>query len=173
MWGTRIASIVAVTLAGAGWLWALGPRPVIVGTTLTPETVPTWYMLTAFPVLGMLVAEWLGLAWRRRWLPAGVLAVQVVAMVFLSSGRLIILLPLSGHALLFTFFGVHRALARRWASAPDLLELTTAAVFGVSAAFIKLAWWGDPITLVLGIATGVGLALGGAWIAGRSGARSG
>jgi hypothetical protein len=159
MWGTRIASISMVTLAGAGWLWAVGPRPVVVVSTLTPETVPTWYILSAFPVLGMLVAEGFALAHRQRWAAALVLAAQIAVMVILSSGRLIILLPISGHVLLFAFFLTRRSRARRWTSNSDLIELATAASFGLATGFIKLVWWSDPITLILGLGTGVGLSL--------------
>ncbi|MDP7114884.1 MAG: hypothetical protein QGH45_23120, partial [Myxococcota bacterium] len=79
--------------------------------------------------------------------------------VILSSGRLIILLPISGHVLLFAFFLTRRGMARRWISCPDLIELATAAAFAVATGFIKLVWWSDPATLILGLATGVGLSL--------------
>ena len=53
----RVAIILATTLAGAAWLAHKGPVPVIRITTPLPEMAPFWYMLLAFPVLGMLVAD--------------------------------------------------------------------------------------------------------------------
>jgi len=53
----RAVVIVAVTAAGAAWLAAKGPVKVIVGTTEIDEIAPTWYMLAAFPVLGMVLAD--------------------------------------------------------------------------------------------------------------------
>jgi hypothetical protein len=68
----RVAIILATTLAGAAWLAHKGPVPVIRITTPLPEMAPFWYMLLAFSVLGMLVADLVDL-WRaavspyRRW----------------------------------------------------------------------------------------------------------
>jgi hypothetical protein len=61
----RKAILLATTLAGAAWLAHKGPVPVIRITTPLPERAPFWYMLLAFPVLGMLVADLFDL-WRAR-----------------------------------------------------------------------------------------------------------
>ncbi len=169
----RLATILAVTLAGVGWLWMAGPRPVIVVTTPTPETVPTWYMLTAFPVLGMLVADLLPLL--RHWdrgLRGMELAGQIAILVALSGGRLALCLPIGGHALLFAYFLTRRLLQRRWSTDADRFELAAAAVFAVTTAHIKLLWWADPITLGLGSAIGVGMALVGHLAVRRLGRRA-
>ena len=161
MWRTgRIAIIAAVTLAGAFWLWMVWPRPVIVVTTPTSETVPAWYMMTAFPVLGMLMADLWPLV--RHWdrgLRAMELGAQIALLVALSSGRLAIRLPIGGHALLFAYFLTRRLLQRRRSTGADQVELAAAAVFAVVTAHTKLVWWADPITLGLGSALGVGMAV--------------
>lgn len=170
---TRIATAVAVTLAGAGWLWLVGPRPVIVVTTATPETVPTWYMLTAFPVLGMLVADLIPLL--RHWdrgIRALELGAQIGILVAVSGGRLAIRLPIGGHALLFAYFITRRLLERRWTTEGDRLELAAAAVFLVTTAHTKLLWWADPITLGLGGALGVTMAVVGHLAIRRLGSRA-
>ena len=71
----RVAIVLATTLAGAAWLAHKGPVPVIRIMTPLPEMAPFWYMLLAFPVLGMLVADlfelWRVVAYflfRRLWL---------------------------------------------------------------------------------------------------------
>ena len=63
----RAFLILACTLAGAAWLIHTGPMPVIRISTPLPVMAPTWYMLLAFPVLGMLVADLVDL-WRWRGL---------------------------------------------------------------------------------------------------------
>jgi hypothetical protein len=78
-----------------------GPVPVIRITTPLAEMAPFWYMLLAFPVLGMLVADLFDL-WRARGLslPTVELGLQIALIVALSSLRLGVRIPLSGHALL-------------------------------------------------------------------------
>ncbi len=166
---SRVATILLVTLVGSIWLWYVSPRPVVVVTTVIPESVPTWYMLTAFPVLGMLVADLLALLRRRdRWLSALELGLQIGLIVALSGGRLTLRIPLSGHTLLFAYFIARRSLTRRWSTDADLLELAVASVFLVVCAYPKLLWWGDPITLSTGVGLGVVMALAGAWLLPRA-----
>ncbi|HSJ52950.1 MAG TPA: hypothetical protein VLC52_04315, partial [Anaerolineae bacterium] len=92
-----------VTLAGALWLYAKGPVPVVRGTTPLEEMAPFWYMVSAFPVLGMLVADLVLLLLRygldRRSVE---LAFQLAVLLLISNARLGIRLPISGHPLLWS-----------------------------------------------------------------------
>jgi hypothetical protein len=58
---TRILIITVVTIAGAIWLHISGPMHVIRITTPIDQFAPFWYMLSAFPFLGMLLADLLDL----------------------------------------------------------------------------------------------------------------
>jgi len=116
----RAVVVVAVTAAGAAWLAAKGPVKVIIGTREIDEFAPTWYMLAAFPVLGMLLADVLdallacGLFAKR----TVVLGASAALLVVVSNLRLGIRLPISGHVLLMTYFLALRARARGLGLAP-------------------------------------------------------
>lgn len=151
----RLAIVLATTLAGAAWLIHQGPMAVVRITTPLPEMVPFWYMVLAFPVLGMLVADWVDL-FRVRGLsfPTVELALQIAVIVGLSSARLGARIPLSGHSLLVAYFLFRRGLL--WSVPPkqSRVEVWIAvAVFG-AIAYPKLVWWDDPVTLPSGIAVG-------------------
>lgn len=157
----RLILVLATTVAGAAWLVHKGPVPVIRITTEIDEFAAFRYMLTAFPVLGMLLAD-LADGWRRREPGARrgtiVLAVNIACAVALSSLRLGIRLPVSGHALVVAYF-----LARRWCLPGDRgggrLEVGCAAAILAAIAYAKLVWWTDPITLGAGIGLALLLAL--------------
>lgn len=53
----RLGIVVVSTLAGSVWLILQGPIPVVRITIPLPEPAPFWYMLLAFPVLGLLLAD--------------------------------------------------------------------------------------------------------------------
>lgn len=155
----RLAIGLACTLVGAGWLIWQGPVPVLRGTTPLPEMAPFWYMLLAFPVLGLLLADLVDLA-RSRGLrrPTIELAIQISLIVGLSSVRLGALIPLSGHALLFAYFVFRRLLLGSAARGQSILEVWLVAVLLGIIAYPKLFWWKDPTTLVAGITAGALLA---------------
>jgi hypothetical protein len=168
----RAVAIVAVTAAGAAWLQAKGPVKVIVGTREIDEIAPTWYLLAAFPVLGMLVADVLDAALERggiRGLFAKrtvVLGASVALLVVVSNLRLGIRLPISGHVLLMTYFLGLRASARRIGIDPVArpavverrIELGVVLALFAAVTAIKLLHWKDWETFGLGVAGGVGLA---------------
>jgi hypothetical protein len=124
----RAVAIALVTAAGAAWLAAKGPVKVIIGTREIDEIAPTWYMLAAFPVLGMLLADVLDAALERGGVRGGVrglfakrtvvLGASVALLVVVSNLRLGIRLPISGHVLLMTYFLGLRCFARRIALDP-------------------------------------------------------
>jgi hypothetical protein len=155
----RLLLILACTLAGAAWLIYRGPMPVIRITTPLPVMAPTWYMLLAFPVLGMLVADLADL-WQLRGLDrvSAELGVLIVLIIALSSLRLGARIPLSGHALLTTYFIARRLLFR--ALLPRQSRWEVAAAVGALGAitYPKLLWWNDPVTLLAGITAGALLA---------------
>jgi hypothetical protein len=161
----RLAIIAACTLAGAAWLVHKGPVPVVRITTPVAEMAPFWYMVLAFPVLGMLVADLVDL-YRSRGIDrlSIELAVQIALIVAISNLRLGIRIPLSGHALLAAYF-----IARRWWLRPyhpqqSTLEVPTAVVIFCFIAYPKLVWWNDPVTLCTGLAAGLFLAKISQWI---------
>jgi hypothetical protein len=160
----RAVVIVAVTAAGAAWLAAKGPVKVIIGTREIDEIAPTWYMLAAFPVLGMLLADVLDAA-----LSAGlfakrtvVLGASVALLVVVSNLRLGIRLPISGHVLLMAYFLTLRPRLPALGLAPVARPAVVAAraeAYVVLALFlavtaIKLLHWKDWQTFLLGVAGG-------------------
>ena len=157
-------SVAAVTtLVGALYLHWKGPVPVVRVFDTLPIDAPGWYMLSAFPVLGLLAADGLDLLGARRWRHGLELAVQIGLMVFLSAARLELRIPISGHALLFTAFLLRRA----WLPEPPVpwrrLEQALGAGLLAMVVVIKLLWWRDPVTLGVGltlaaILTGIGRA---------------
>lgn len=149
----RLSIIAAVTVAGGLWLHHTGPHPVIRGMTVTDEYAPLWYMLTALPVLGVLVADVVDAIRSRVYRESVVLAVATVAIVGLSAGRLSLFLPISGHALVVTFVVVLRVARRSGPKA--LLELVVSVGLLAVITYMKLVVWRDPITLGVGVGIGV------------------
>lgn len=154
-------SIAAVTtLAGAVYLSWKGPVPVVRVFDTLPIEAPLWYMLSAFPVLGLLLADLVTLAQGRRWRSVAELCAQVAVLVALSHGRLELRIPVSGHALLFSAFLLRRAWLPEPAVPQRRLELGLGAGLLAMVVAVKLLWWRDPVTL----AVGVGVAVVMTWI---------
>ena len=126
------------------------------------------YMLLAFPVLGMLVADLFDL-WRARGLslPTVELGLQIALIVALSSLRLGVRIPLSGHALLVAWFLFRRLRLRNVPPRQSRLEVWIAAGVLAAVAWPKLFWWDDPVTLLAGIGAAALLATISGWTVGR------
>ena len=157
---TRLLIIAATTALGALWLSLRDPTPVVRVMTPLPEQVPFWYMLSAFPIFGMLLAD-LSVLFAKKGLDVRVLelAFQLGILVLISSLRLTLKLPISGHTLLFTFF-----LFRRWWFRKSMhglfgIELLAGFLLFLITAYIKLITWGDPISWIAGVISGVVLVL--------------
>jgi hypothetical protein len=165
----RLLVIAACTAVGAAWLIHKGPMPVIRVMTPMPETAPFWYMLLAFPLLGMLLADLLDLFLARGiGRPTFELALQIALLVAISSLRLGIQLPISGHALLVTYVIARRLLIVDAPPRRRAGELAVATALLAAIAYPKLFWWDDPITLLVGIAVGVLLAGISRWVSGSA-----
>ncbi|HXU31909.1 MAG TPA: hypothetical protein VN851_15155 [Thermoanaerobaculia bacterium] len=161
-WGV----VGACTLVGGVWLALQEPIPVIRVSTPLPEAAPFWYMLLAFPILGLLLADLLDL-----FLSTGVsrstleLGFQIGLIVLLSSARLAVRLPVSGHSLLVSYFIFRRLLLSPTPRGRSSVELWLAVAVFAAIAYPKLAWWNDPVTLLAGVALGALLSAASRWIA--------
>lgn len=149
----RLLIILLVTAVGVVWLNQRGPLPVMRGTLPLPETVPEWYMLSAFPILGMLVADLVLLFLRTgpslRTLELGF---QIALLVTLSSMRIATAILLSGHVLLFTYFVVRRALVPFPETDVRRIEFGIGLALFCLISYVKLFWWLDWVTfLVAGV----------------------
>ncbi|UCC80907.1 MAG: hypothetical protein JSW64_05990 [Candidatus Zixiibacteriota bacterium] len=155
----RFIIISLITLTGALWLFIKGPVAVIRGTTALDEIVPFWYMVTAFPVLGMLLANLLS-AFRKHGLgrPTILLFLQIFILVVISNVRLSLQIPISGHAFMFAFFIFYRIFGREFKEPFQKAEFAVVIILLLTVGYIKLGWWNDPITLSIGIITGFALA---------------
>ena len=152
--------ITLVTLTGAIWLYIKGPTPVIQGSHELPIIVPFWYMISAFPVLGMLLADLFALWMKYRFgLRVVELGIQIILLILLSNLRLSIMIPISGHGLLFSYFILRRLLVRRIPNRILIFENIFGILMFALVAYMKLIKWNDPMTLLLGEAIGVVLAL--------------
>jgi hypothetical protein len=124
----RIAVIFLVTLAGALWLYLKGPIPVIRGTTALDEIVPFWYMVSAFPVLGILVVDFLSALGKYRFGRRTILLFsQILVLMMISNIRLSLKIPISGHAFLFSFFIFYRIFGKDIKSTLQKAELRSLA----------------------------------------------
>jgi hypothetical protein len=134
-------------------------------TTPLAEAAPFWYMLLAFPILGLLLADLLDL-----YKSEGVtlstleLAFQIGLIVTLSSARLGLRIPLSGHSLLVSYFIFRRLLLRPFFERQSALEQWLAVGALGAVAYPKLAWWNDPVTLLAGVVGGALLAVVSRWM---------
>ncbi|MBI4674301.1 MAG: hypothetical protein HY741_21875 [Chloroflexi bacterium] len=160
---TRWLCIPLVTTVGALWLHLRGPIPVMSGTTPLPGTVPWWYILAAFPVLGMLLADWLWLLIKTRWSAATIeLGIQIALLLVLSSWRLKSGILLSGHTLLFAYVVVRRLLVPFPDRTTRRFDLVVTVLLLCLTGYVKIAWWDDSATLIGGVVIGalLGLASG-------------
>lgn len=168
--GLRLGMVTALTIAGTLWLLIQGPMPVVRITTILDETVPFWYMLTAFPVLGLLVGD-LAVLVRRRAprLQIVELAVMIALVVGLGQARLALQLPISGHSLLVGYVLFRRALLGIGCGWYPRVEYAVVVGVLLAITYPKLVWWTDPITLGVGIGAGGLLALSARCAAARTG----
>jgi hypothetical protein len=156
----RMFIVTTLTSLGAIWLWASKPIPVIRGTEPLSIIVPIWYMLMAFPVLGMLISDFIELVGLRiSKLPAVELGLQITFLVLLASTRLTRAIPISGHTMLFTYFILRRITVAKKAGMISIIELSIAILFTLLTIYMKLFIWDDPRTLVWGAITGVALGM--------------
>ena len=155
----RVLVILSATAAGVLFMRWLGEWPVIPGSQTWTESVHYWYMLAAFPVLGMLAADFLDLALSGQRLQAAELEIMLVILVLVSFIRLANFVPVSGHMLLLTYFLVRRLLLRSPAHAGQWLEWGIVLGLCVPFIYLKLAWWDDSQGLFFGVLFGAGLAV--------------
>jgi hypothetical protein len=152
---TRIGIITIVTLTGAVWLYIKGPIHVIKGSTPLTEMVPFWYMLLAFPILGMLIADFIALLFTfgLRFEPVE-LFIQISILVLLSSIRLSSAIPISGHSQLLGYFILRRILINFRVTNIYNTEFLISFLILVAVIFMKLWQWSDSSTLIIGIVIG-------------------
>jgi hypothetical protein len=157
----RVGIISITTAAGAIWLSWRGPVFVLRGSVPLVIVTPAWYMLSAFPVLGALLADWVDLLFdSSKRLAALEPGMQLILLVGLSAVRIKSHIPISGHMLLFAYFLLRRCLVRVPRHPLLMVETVIGLAFFLVATYVKLVSWNDPLTWALGIAIGVVLALG-------------
>jgi hypothetical protein len=152
----RIGVIFAVIVAGALWLYSKGPIPVIRGSTPLREIVPFWYMLLAFPALGMLTTDFIQL-WARYKMKLQTieLGAQLILLILLSNLRLSAAIPLSGHSVLFGYLIFRRLTIPFPGGNTRKIELFVTLAIFASVIYMKLIRWNDPMTLLFGVVIGI------------------
>jgi hypothetical protein len=137
--------------------------------TEMPEPVPYWYSVSAFPLLGIVVADALDAASRNRRSRETVeLCAAILLLVALSNLRLGIRVPLSGHAMVAAYVIARRLMVPAQRSVSRVAELLFAIAVFAAIAYVKLVWWGDPTTLLVGATLGIVMAVLGPQVVGRS-----
>jgi hypothetical protein len=129
-------------------------------TTPIEEFAPFWYMLSAFPFLGMLLADLLDLyrdtGFSKRTIE---LACTTIVIVVLSNLRLGIRLPISGHSLVVSYLLFRRLFMQQSNNEISRIEILLAIFVLAILTYIKLSWWTDPITLGSGVILALSFAL--------------
>jgi hypothetical protein len=117
-----------------------------------------WYMVSAFPVFGMLLAD-LAACWGiyRLRFATWELGTMVVLLAVLATVRLSLVFPVSGHVLLLAYLVLRRVLVRFLPNRLRWTELGIAAILYIVVVYLKVFCWGDLLTPAAG--TGVGLLL--------------
>jgi hypothetical protein len=155
----RWAVVLVTTAFGTMWLYHKGPVPIVGVTTPLQEPVPFWYMLSAFPVLGMLVADLVSLfatyGFERRTAELGF---QVGVLILASNLRLVLRLPMSDHSLLFAYFILRRLFIAIPGHSLVKAECVIALLLYAITSYVKVFWWSDPITVAVGTGMAIGLA---------------
>ena len=127
----------------------VGPVPVRVGMQVTSMIAPTWYLASAGLPFGILMAEAIIDFREMSTLPQRLMPVLMLLVLgLLGSIRLGVGAPVSGHALVASYFIVHelseKRLGRNW-------KLLVGCAVLIQTAVYKLFIWSDSITLLLGI----------------------
>jgi hypothetical protein len=155
----RWAIVLMTTALGAAWLYYKGPVPIVRVTTPLQEPVPFWYMLSAFPVLGMLAADlaflFVSHGLERKTVELGF---QVGILVLASNLRLVLRLPISGHSLLFAYFILRRLFIGIPGHSLAKAECLVTMFLYTITSYVKVFWWSDPITVAVGTGIAIGLA---------------
>ena len=117
-----------------------------------------WYMLSAFPVFGMLLAD-LAACWGIYRLRFATLELgsMVVLLAVLATIRLSLVIPMSGHVLLLAYFILRRVLVPTPPNRLRWIELGIAVTLYLVIVYLKVFLWGDLLTPAMG--TGVGFVL--------------
>lgn len=124
-----------------------------------PETTAPLYQLSAYPVLGMLLADLLALlAVHGLALPSVELAGQIGVLILAAFLRLGWAIPLSGHALLFAYLVLRRLLVRFPRQPLFWAEFAMAAGLYLVVGYLKVFLWSDALTFATGSAAAVPLA---------------
>jgi hypothetical protein len=148
----RIGIIILVTLGGALWLYIIGPMPVVRISSPLHEKVSFWYMIGAFPFLGMLCADlailFISYKWHNKFLELGI---SIVLLVYLSSLRLIVKIPISGHSMLLGYLILRRVFIKFPSRKERILELLCSSTVLGMIIYYKLVLWNDPISLLSGL----------------------
>jgi len=92
-------------------------------------------------------------------LPAVELALQITFLLLLANTRLTKAIPISGHAMLFTYFILRRLTVERKSGLIPAIDLSIAILFSLLTIYMKLIVWDDPMTLAYGIITGIALGM--------------
>lgn len=156
----RVGIILLTTAIYAASAGLRGAMYVVRGSTPTLLVTSFWYMLAAFPVFGMLLAD-LAACWGtyRFRFPTLELGGMLGLLVVLSTARLGLAIPLSGHALLFAYVSLRRALVGQPPNRLRWIELAVAAVLYLATTYLKVFCWSDPLTAAVGTAVGLVLAV--------------
>jgi len=141
-----VVGALLCSLAGGLALWLKGPLPVVTVGYALPHSAPFTYMVSAFPFFGVLLAEWLETR-------STVLLRQIAALGLLAVARLVFLIPVSGHVLLFVFFVMWAA--RRRSQPLYAVEMWVCILVLAASLYTKVALWHDIVTPSFGAALGI------------------
>ncbi len=145
----HLLGIAVATLIGALWLLWRGPTPVMRGSEVMDSAAPFWYMISAFPFFGILLAEsWL--AWGSG--TGQVLLGQVLVIFILAALRLTLHIPVSGHVLLLSFFLLWDM---KRLDQPYLTEFLFAVGILALLLYTKVILWQDAMTAMWGVALAI------------------
>jgi len=92
-------------------------------------------------------------------LPAVELALQITFLLLLAHTRLTKAIPISGHAMLFTYFILRRMTVAKRVDIISKIEISITILFILITIYMKLFVWDDTLTLICGAITGVALGM--------------
>ena len=148
----RALIISLITAAGALFLLIIGPRPELRGSVPLQQNVSFIYMIIAFPAYGVLIADLLQLSAERR---SSAVIIELAAQLFIlgvvALMRIFGRVPLSGHALVFSYVVLRRVMIDIPTSPLRYPELLVIAGFLSITVCIKLWRNGDPVSLLTGV----------------------
>jgi hypothetical protein len=118
------------------------------------EKAPLIYMLLIFPFIGILVGDFIRsiVSNQNFGFKNKILFFELLILFTISFLRIAFVLPISGHSLILTFFLLMELIDYK---SNNKIRIVIGFIVSFITVYYKLLLWKDPMTMIIGIFTGI------------------